>query len=180
MQILEPILNRRSIRKYEPKPVEQEKLEAVLEAARLAPSACNSQPWHFVVFNDEEIKNNFCNTVFTGLYKNTMFAAAAPVIIAVISDKGNFTSRVGNMVLRTELYLIDQGLAGENIALQADALGLGTCFIGWFDSKKAAKFLNLPSGKKVELLIALGYPAEKPEPRPRKNTQEIVSYNKYK
>jgi len=180
MSVLESIKNRRSVRKYSDKPVEPEKLAALLEAARLAPSACNAQPREFVAFNEREAKNKFCEAVFTGIYSNTKFAAAAPVIIAVISNKGNWSSRVGNVVCQTSFYMIDQGISTGYLTLAAQELGLGTCYIGWFDHKKAAKFLNLPGGSKVELVLSVGYPDEAPTPRPRKAAEDVIFYNKYK
>ncbi|MDR0291348.1 MAG: nitroreductase family protein [Elusimicrobium sp.] len=178
--ILKLIEDRRSVRKYQDKPVEPEKINALLEAARMAPSACNAQPWEYVVFTDKEAKNKFCETVFTGIYSSTKFAAAAPVIIAVISNKGNWSSRVGNIVCQTSFYLIDQGISTGYLTLAAQEQGLGTCYIGWFDHKKAAKFLNLGNGQKVELLLSAGYPAESPAPRPRKTAREVIFHNKYK
>lgn len=180
MELEKAIASRRSVRKYADKPVEREKINACLEAARLAPSACNSQPWHYVVLDDPKIKDAFCKEAFSGVYSMTKWAEKAPVIIAVVSDAGNFTSRIGNFFRRTEFYLVDQGISGEHLALRAHDLGLGTCWIGWLNSDKAAKFLKLPKGKKVEHLFALGYPAEEPQARPRKSLQEIVSYNEYK
>jgi len=180
MSVLKLIENRRSVRKYEDKAIEPEKLAALMEAARLAPSACNAQPWEFVVFTDKEAKQKFCEAVFTGIYSNTKFAAAAPVIIAVISNKGNWSSRVGNVVCQTSFYMIDQGISTGYLTLAAQELGLGTCYIGWFDHKKAEKFLGLGSGNKVELLLSAGYPAEHPDARPRKDSKDIVFYNKYK
>ncbi|WP_424245621.1 nitroreductase [Elusimicrobium posterum] len=174
IKVLPEIEKRRSVRKYTPAKVEYEKLSTVLEAGRLAPSACNAQPWRFVVLQDLDKKNNFADEVFSGLYSNTKFAKDAPVIIAIVSNKGNFTSRAGNMIRKTEFYLIDLGITAQTMCLQAQNLGLGTCMLGWFDDKKAAKFLNLKSGEKCELLVALGYGAEAPAQRPRKEMNEIV------
>lgn len=180
MELKQIIEERRSIRKYAGKPVEREKINACLQAARLAPSACNSQPWHFIVLDDPKVKEAFCKEAFSGVYNMTKFAAAAPVLVAVVSDKGNFASRIGNFFRRTEFYLVDQGISCEHFVLRAHDLGLGTCWIGWLNSDKAEKFLGLPKGKKVEHLLAVGYPAENPEPRPRKPFEEMVSYNEYK
>ena len=177
---MQAILTRRSVRKYQEKPVEQEKIESCLEAARLAPSACNSQPWEFIVIDDPQIKEAFCKTVFSGVYTISKWAADAPVLLAAVSDKGNFVSRVGNFVRRTEFYLVDHGIACEHLVLRAWDQGLGSCWIGWFDSTKAAQFFNLPAGKKIEHLFALGYPAEAPQARPRKKLEEMIHYNKYK
>lgn len=177
---MEVIKARRSVRKYQEKPVEREKIDACLEAARLAPSACNSQPWHFIVIDDPQVKEAFCKQAFSGVYNMTKFAEKAPVLVAAVSDRGNFTSRIGNFFRRTEFYLVDHGIACEHFVLRAQDLGLGTCWIGWLNSTKAEKFFNLPKGKKIEHLIAVGYPAEAPAPRPRESFEDIVSYNEYK
>ena len=179
MELEQVILNRRSIRKFLDKPVEREKINACLEAARLAPSACNSQPWHYIVLDDPQIKADFCREVFNGVYKISAWAKQAPVLVAVVSDRGNFTSKIGNFFRNTEFFLVDQGISGEHFVLRAHDLGLGTCWIGWLDSNKAAQFFKLPKGKKIEHLFALGYPAESPAPRPRAKLEDIVTYNKF-
>lgn len=183
MELEQVITTRRSVRKFTNQPVEREKINACLEAARLAPSACNSQPWHYLVIDDPQVKVAFCEQAFSGMFSISKWAAAAPVLVAVISDRGNFTSQLGNFFRRTEFYLVDQGISGEHFVLRAQDLGLGTCWIGWLDAEKAAKFFNLPKGKKIEHLIALGYPAAtagQDKPHPRKPFEQIVSYNRYK
>lgn len=180
MELEHVITQRRSIRKYADKPVEREKINACLEAARLAPSACNSQPWHYIVIDDPQVKQAFAQQAFSGVYAMTKWAAQAPVLVAVVSDRGNFTSRIGNFFRRTEFYLVDQGISGEHFVLRAQDLGLGTCWIGWLDADKAARFFHLPKGKKIEHLLAVGYPAETPQPRPRQPLADMVSYNQYK
>lgn len=179
MELEQVILKRRSIRKFLDKPVEREKINACLEAARLAPSACNSQPWHYIVIDDPKVKAAFCNEAFCGVYNMTRWAEKAPVLVAVVSDRGNFTSRIGNFFRNTEFFLVDQGISGEHFVLRAHDLGLGTCWIGWLNSDKAARFFNLPKSKKIEHLFAVGYPAETPDPRPRAKLEDIVSYNKF-
>ncbi|MBQ7909068.1 MAG: nitroreductase family protein [Elusimicrobiaceae bacterium] len=180
MELEKVISDRRSVRKYADKPVEREKIDACLQAALLAPSACNSQPWHYIVIDDPKVKEAFCQEAFSGVYSMSKWAEKAPVLIAVVSDRGNFTSRIGNFFRRTEFYLVDQGISGEHFVLRAHDLGLGTCWIGWLNSNKAEKFFKLPKGKKIEHLISVGYPAETPAPRPRKEFTESVSYNRYK
>ncbi len=175
------IKNRRSIRKYKDTPVPKDLVLQCIEAARLAPSACNSQPWHFVVFDDKEAKDAFADAVFTGPYKFCRPIAAAPVLIAVTAKAGgNISTGIGQFISGTKYYMIDQGIATEHLVLKAQELGLGTCWIGWFDPKKAKKALKLPFDRKVEILIALGYPDENPAPRPRKPLEDIISFNKYK
>ncbi len=180
MELEQVISTRRSVRKYQDRPVEREKITACLEAARLAPSACNSQPWEFIVLDDPAIKKAFCKEAFSGLYSISSWAGNAPVLIAAVSDKGNVVSRLGNFFRRTEFYLVDHGIACEHFILRAWDLGLGTCWIGWLNSAKAEKFFNLPKGKKIEHLIAVGYPAETPDQRPRQKLADIVFYNRYK
>ena len=183
MDVKIAIETRHSVRKFADKPVEREKLNECLEAARLAPSACNSQPWHYIVIDDPQVKDAFCKEAFSGVYNMTAWAAKAPVIVAVVSDRGNFTSRLGTFFRRTEFYLVDQGISGEHFVLRAWEQGLGTCWIGWFSSDKAEIFFNLPKGKKIDYLLAVGYP----DPNTtfstmhgRKRLEEIVSYNQYK
>jgi nitroreductase len=169
---------RRSIRKYKTFPVEREKLDLCLEAARLAPSACNAQPYHFVVIDEPSLKGKFCAAVFSGVYATNKFAAAAPALVAVIGDTGKFTAWMGNQVQGTDFRLVDIGIAAEHFALAAAGQGLGTCWLGWFGAKAGAKTLGLPAGKKIEMLLSVGYPDEAPAPRPRKKTEEFRSYNK--
>ena len=183
MDVKTAIETRHSVRKFADKPVEREKLNECLEAARLAPSACNSQPWHYIVIDDPQVKETFCKEAFSGVYNMTAWAAKAPVLVAVVSDRGNFTSQIGNFFRNTEFFLVDQGISGEHFVLRAWELGLGTCWIGWLNSTKAEKFFKLPKGKKIEHIFAVGYPAQGEKPsilHGRKKLEEIVSYNKYK
>lgn len=181
MTLDEIIQNRRSIRKFKPAPVPRELIEKCIEAARLAPSACNSQPCRYVVLDDEKTKNEFCESVFTGLYGTCKHIGLnAPALIAVCAKAGgNLETGVGQMISGTKYYLIDQGIAAEHLVLKAWESGLGSCWIGWFDPKKAKKFLKLPFGVKCEILIALGYPDESPAPRSRKGLKDVLSYNEY-
>jgi nitroreductase len=177
----EIISQRRSVRKFKNKPVPRELIDKCIEAARLAPSACNSQPWHYVVFDDKEAKTKFEDVVFTGVYAGMKkLAAGAPVLIAVVAKTlPDATTSLGQIISGTKFYLIDQGIATEHLVLKAHELGLGTCWVGWFDNKKAKKALGLALTAAAHILIALGYPDESPEPRARKKFEEIVSYNKY-
>ncbi|MBO7191263.1 MAG: nitroreductase family protein [Elusimicrobiaceae bacterium] len=180
MELIQVISSRHSVRKFQDKPVAREKINQCLEAARLAPSACNAQPWHFIVIDDPQIKADFCREVFSGVYAISKWAEKAPVLIAAVSDKGNFVSRMGNFIRRTEFYLVDHGIACEHLVLRAWDLGIGSCWIGWLNSDKAARFFHLPDGKKIEHLIALGYPAQEAASHGRKKLEEIVSYNAFK
>lgn len=177
-RFLELAALRRSIRKYKNTPVEREKLDLCLEAARLAPSACNAQPYKFVVLDEPGLKKNFCDAAFGGIYAACGFAAAAPVLVAVVSSKGKVSAWLGNQAQDTNFRLLDIGIAAEHFVLAAAEQGLGTCWLGWFGAKGGAKALGLGAGKKIEVLLSVGYPDENPAPRPRKSTGEFSAYNK--
>ncbi|MFA5098569.1 MAG: nitroreductase family protein [Candidatus Margulisiibacteriota bacterium] len=151
---------RQSCRRYSDKQVKREDLEYCLEAARLAPSACNSQPWTFIVVTEKTKKAELSEGAFHGIYSMNTFASCAPVLIAVIREKGSGTSRIGAMFKGTDYPLIDIGIACEHLVLAAAEKGLGTCYLGWFDEKRAKKVLGLAKNKKVDLIISLGYPED--------------------
>ena len=138
MDTLTAIKQRRSIRKYKNQPIEPEKLDAVLEAARLAPSARNAQLWKFVVVQDESVRNQLAEAT------NYKFIAEAPVVIAGVSLDPE-------RVMRCEVpaYAVDLAIAMTNITLAAQALGLGTCWIGGFDQQIAREVLGIPEKYKI-------------------------------
>ncbi len=175
MDILEAIKKRKSVRAYADKPVEDEKLRLCLEAVKLSPSACNLQPYKIHILTGKN-KDEFCGQVFSGTYSACSFAAKAPVIFAFVSSKKTFTGWAGNQIQGTDFPLIDIGIAGEHLALQAAALGLGTCWLGWFSKKKADKFLKTGFGEKTEILMSLGYPAGETPARPRKKDDELFFF----
>lgn len=188
MALLDLIKHRRSIRDFLDKPVEREKIMKCLEAARLAPSACNAQPWRFIVVDDEEVKDKLCVAIFGGIYSLNSFCQKAPVIVVIISERRRFStatsrflSAIGGTLRRTKYYLIDIGIAGEHFILQAEELGLGTCWIGWFNEGAVKRILNIPRHKKIDTLIALGYYHEKKSPagHKRRPVNGIVSFNSY-
>lgn len=168
---------RRSIRKYTDRPASREHLMKCIEAARLAPSACNSQPWKFIIVDNPALKNKLCDKIFNGIYSFNKFANEAPALIIVISEREKFLSAVGGKVRDTRYYLIDIGIASEHLVLQAAELGLGSCYIGWFDEKALKNILKIPSSKKVDLVISIGYPANAPLPhKTRKPLSEIAEF----
>ena len=181
MTLLDLIKRRKSIRDFLDRPVEREKIMMCLEAARLAPSACNSQPWRFIIVDDMQLKNKLCQATFSGIYSINSFCKKAPVIVVVISEKSRFLARIGGMFRGTKYYLIDIGIAIEHFVLQAEDLGLGTCWIGWFDESAVKSILNIPRRKKIDILIALGYyDREKVRSgRGREPIGEIASFNSY-
>lgn len=149
-----------------------------IEAARLAPSACNSQPWHFVAVDDPQLKARLARAA-EGLGMNR-FAAEAPVIVAVVLERMNVTARIGSMLKRKDYSLLDVGIAVEHFCLQAAELGLGTCILGWFDEPQAARLLGVPRSRRIPLLVTVGYPAAATREKVRKPIAEISSWNAYR
>jgi len=181
MALLDLIKHRKSVRDFLDKPVEREKIIMCLEAARLAPSASNSQPWRFIVVDGKQLKDKLCDAAFSGIYWINSFCKTAPVMVVVISEKSKFLARIGGMFRGTKYYLIDIGIACEHFVLEAEDLGLGTCWIGWFNERAVKSILNIPENKKIDILIALGYyDREKLGPEHgREPINEIVSFNSY-
>jgi nitroreductase len=180
MEILKSIQNRISTRKYSEQPVEKDKIERCLEAGRMAPSACNAQPWKFIVIDDPELRDKVANAARAEMLNMNKFTNEAPVIIAIVMEPANVTSTLGSKIKRKHYPLIDVGIAAEHICLQATEEGLGTCMIGWLNEKKVRKLLSIPYSRRIPLLITLGYSAEEKEKtRRRKEFGEIVSYNQY-
>lgn len=177
MEFKELILKRQSDRRYDAsRKVSREDVVKCLEAARLAPSACNSQPWKFVVIDSDDILPEMAKAA-AGMGMNK-FAAQAPVIVAVVLEKMNFTAKIGSVIKDKEYRLLDIGIAVEHFCLQAAELGLGTCIMGWFDEKKAAKLIDVKN-RRIPLLIALGYPEGENREKSRKSIDEMSSWNKY-
>jgi len=179
MSFIEIAISRRSVRSYTDSPIILEDLKLCVKAARYAPSACNSQPWKFIIVNDspefEKIKNTF-----DGLYKMNIFAKDANAFIVMVSEKMKIAAWLGSKISRTKFRSIDIGIACSHIVLQAQELGIGTCILGWFNQRRIKRILSIPRSKKIELIIAMGYPAE-PITRGRnlKDKLEVISHNKY-
>jgi nitroreductase len=179
--IFQLIQTRRSIRKFIDQVVEREKIQSCIEAARLAPSAENVQPCRFLVLDERDLIAEFSEKAFSGLYRFTRWAAKAPVIICICAELDWLANRLGKQIQGTSYYLIDVGIAGEHLVLQAEALGLGSCWIGWFDAKKAKKFLNVPNSWRVVALLTLGYPEyRKGEVSKRQPLEKVIFFNRYK
>ncbi|PXV67978.1 nitroreductase [Dysgonomonas alginatilytica] len=210
MDFLELASRRQSTRKYDTtRSVEAEKIERIIEAARLAPSACNAQPWHFVVVNDaqlidetlesienptesetqsvhlvlvdeSELKNKVADAASARLLGMNHFTKQAPIHILLVEEKVNLSSGIGGVIKDKHFAYVDIGIAASHICLAAEAEGLGSCILGWFNESKIKKLLNIPDSKRVILDILIGYPAQELRPKKRKPTNEIVSYNTYK
>lgn len=179
MKFLDLVKKRESTRKYSSKPVSREMIDMCLEAARLAPSACNSQPWSFIVIDDERKKNEVAEAAASGIYNMTKWASQAPVLIVIVTEKSKYSARLGTMIRGVKYNLIDIGITGQHIALQAAELGLGTCWLGWFNEKKLKKTLGLPKSKQIDIIMTLGYAENEGEPpreKIRSPLDEIRTY----
>jgi len=182
MAFLELINTRQSVRKYSLKPVEPEKLQRCLEAARMAPSASNSQPWRFIVVQEEPLRTEVAKATFSGAVKFNKFTMQAPALVVMLLEKPRMLNRIAMLLKKKEWKLIDIGIAAEHLCLQAAEDGLGTCMMGWFNEHEIKKALNIPSDKTVGLVISLGY-AEEGYPlrkKIRKPVEEVVSYETFK
>ena len=177
MEFSELVQKRQSDRKYAPKPVAREHILKCLEAARMAPSACNSQPWKFVVV-DDRVKLIQISDAAIGLGMNK-FTGQVPVLVAVVQENMNLEAKAGAVVKNKDYSMMDLGMAVENFCLQAAELGLGTCIMGWFDEKKVKEVLGVPRGRRVQLLIALGHPDAPTRSKVRKPLEEMSSWNEY-
>ena len=181
MKFYDLAIERQSVRKYKDSKVERDKIEKCIEAARIAPSACNSQPWKFIVVDDEELRLEVAKATYNQVIAFNKFAKNAPVMVVITLEKPKFVAQVGKTVKDRDFPLIDIGIAAEHFCLQATELGLGTCMIGWFNEKKVKSLLNIPDKKRIGLMISLGYPVDdyKQRKKIRKEFGDIVAYNEY-
>jgi nitroreductase len=169
MDTMEAIRLRRSVRSYLAKGVEEEKLQQVLDAGRLAPSAGNRQEWQFVVVQDAELRAGLKDAA-----RGQQFVADAPVVIVACAPEHDHVMRCGH-----PSFLIDVAIALQNMALAARALGLGTCWVGAFDQSMVRGLLGIPASVQVVELLALGYPTEWPEERSRRSLAEIAFHDRW-
>jgi nitroreductase len=163
MSVFDAIKDRRSIRTYKDEDIPKDRLDKLMEAARLAPSAGNRQIWKFIVVENEQIKKQLvtaCN--------NQAFVGTASLVIAGIGDSDQ------------KWHQVDLAIALEHIVLEAVELGLGSCWIGAFNEEEVKRILKIPQDKKVVALLTVGIPDESPAARPRKAQEEIVAFNEYK
>lgn len=168
MSILSILEGRRSIRKYKNKPIEDEKLLKVLEAARLSPSARNQQNWKFIVVKEDKVRKKLTGAI------NQPFVGEAPIILVSCGTDPEGVMRCGQ-----HRYTVDLSIATSYMILEAHEQGLGTCWLGNFDEEKVKKILNIPENVRIVAVTPLGYPDESPSQRPRKELEEIISYDKY-
>lgn len=179
MDFLQLIVSRQSDRAYDKeRSVEPEKLERILAVACMSPSACNAQPWKFVVITDKELSQKVGKAA-AGLGMNK-FAKDAPVHILVVEESANITSLLGGKVKDKHFPLIDVGIAAAHIVLAAENEGLGSCILGWFDEKEIKQLTGIPASKRLLLDIIVGYPLKEKRKKIRKAKEKVISYNGYK
>jgi nitroreductase len=174
---LELVRQRRSVRRYRSDPVDRAVIDRCLEAARLAPSACNSQPWQFIVVDRDPLREQLARIAFAGAYRMNQFAAKAPVLIVVLRDRSRIAAALGGMFRDTVYSLTDQGIACEHLCLQAAEEGLGSCMLGWFAERRVKKLLHIPRPTRVDMIISLGYEdGDNPREKKRKPLDQIRRY----
>jgi nitroreductase len=180
MDFLELARSRRSIRAYNGRKISRDDLNLCVEAARHAPSACNSQPWKFIIADEPDTRSKIADRVFSGAYQMNAFAREAAAFIVIVAEKMKLPAWMGNKLRRTDFRKMDIGMACQNLVLQAQQMGIGTCILGWFNEKELRKILSIPRTKRIELVISLGYPAERDlREKPMKDKNEVIGYNKY-
>jgi len=173
MNFFDLVKKRQSCRKYSSKPVPREALERCLEAARLAPSACNSQAWRFIVVTEPSLRARLAEKAFSGMYGMNSFAKEAPVLVVVVTEKLKFAAQTAGALRGTQYNLIDIGISAEHFILQATEEGLGTCWLGWFDQKGVREALGLSKKDCIDIVISVGYSADPEREKVRKPTSEM-------
>ncbi|MDP3790903.1 MAG: nitroreductase family protein [Candidatus Omnitrophota bacterium] len=175
---LELVNKRSSVRRYSARPIPREVIGRCLEAARLAPSACNSQPWYFIIVDDPSLKDKISAAAFSGIYSMNSFAKNAPALAVVVREKSSRLAAAGGCFRGVQYNLIDIGIACEHFILQAAEDGVGTCWLGWFNERAVKKALGIPREKKADMIISMGYPEKISErPKTRKSLDEISTFN---
>lgn len=169
MEVMEAIRKRHSIRSYEDKEVEEEKLNLILEAGRLAPSASNRQEWRYIVVRDKQTRQKLMEAA-----AGQAFVGEAPVVIACCAQSDGHIMKCGQ-----PCYPIDVAISIDHMTLEAVEEGLGTCWVGAFNEAKAREVLGVPDEIRLVELLALGYPAHIPGGKTRKKLAEIVKYERW-
>ena len=169
---------RQSDRAYEPgRRIEREVLERILEAGRLAPSACNGQPWHFTVVTEPELLVEVGRaTSSLGMNK---FVKDASALVLITQEPTNITSKIGCGIKDKDFPVMDIGIASAYITLAAEDEGVGSCILGWFDEKKIKELTGIPSKRRLMLIVSLGYTVKPKRKKVRKDLERIVSFEKY-
>ena len=178
MDFLALAANRESCRKYLDTPVERSKIAQCIEAARLGPSACNSQPYRFVVVDDALKVKEMADYLHMGKFNE--FTRHTPAFIVITDNTQVLLGNGKGQVYADKMLHIDIGIASQNICLAATSMGLGTCIMGMFKEAEIKKMLNIPEDRRIGLVIAIGYPVyPTARPKVRRAIDDILSYNQY-
>ena len=161
------------------RPVEPEKIARILEAAQLAPSACNAQPYRIIVVDDPELKNRVADTTSSKVLGMNHFTKQAPVHMVIVEENPNFTSGIGAVVKDKHFPYIDIGIVASYITLAAAEEGLGSCILGWFDEKKLRALLDIPARKRILLDVVIGYSTQPLREKKRKAADKVIGHNHY-
>lgn len=182
MDFAQLIDRRQSVRRYSDRPVEREKLAQLVEAVRLAPSACNAQPWSLLLVDDPALRTAVAEATFSKTLAFNRFALQAPLIAVLVVEPPSLAVRLGALAKRRALPWIDIGIAAAQLCLQATELGLGSCMLGWFDERRIKRLLHIPRRRRIGLLITLGYAAPDYPVRPkvRKEAEQMSCRNGYR
>jgi len=177
---VEEILRKRhSLRRYADRQPERSVINACLEAARIAPSAQNSQLWRFHVIDDPAMRDEIALAASSGRYLPSKFIRRAPVIIALLAKTDIRINRIGTFLQGVQYYLFDLGIACQQLVLRAGELGLGSCYIGWFDVNAVRALLSVPKNEHLVCLLALGYPPDGYQPPGAHNRKELHTIARY-
>lgn len=178
---MEIIENRRSIRKYKNEPVKNELIKRLIRSASLAPSGSNSQPWHYIIVDDTDMKKKISKVSHNQKWMNT-----APVFIICVADIRSRLDNDENITLDEESPLFevkqiirDTAISIEHLVLEATSQGLGTCWVAWYRQEELRPLLKIPKDKFVVGIITVGYSDEAPKQRPRKKIDEIIHKNQW-
>ena len=175
---LELAAARQSDRTYEPgRVIEREALERILEAGRLAPSACNGQPWHFTVVTDPQLLVEVGKA--TSSLGMNRFVKDASALVLITLEPTNITSKLGCGIKDKDFPIMDLGIASAYMTLAAEDEGIGSCILGWFDEKKIKELVGIPQKKRLMLIISLGYTPKPKRKKIRKDFDKVVSFDKY-
>ncbi len=179
--MIDVIQQRRSIRKYKDQQVDEETILKIIDCGRLAPSDSNTQPWNFIVVRSEEMRTKLAH-----ISHEQDWMLAAPVFIVCVADIRVATAETGPLDINedttgiaTKQIILDTAIAGENIVLAAESLGLGTCWVTWYIQEEIRPILGIPNDKYVVAIITMGYKDQTPKQRPRRTLDEVIRYERW-
>lgn len=168
---------RYSCRNYSGRDISDKIINNCIEAARLSPSACNKQPWRFLIVKDQGLREKICdNALLPGI--SMPWLRTAPIIAIICADTSIITHKIAPILSGVNYYMVDLGIAGEHFVLAAKAQNIDTCWIGWFKEKQIKKILRIPGSIKVVSLISMGYSLDENGKQPEKmKIDKIHCYN---